>query len=368
MDPTYDHRKIEDRVYQHWLDNGHFSPSVDWTRRPWTLMMPPPNITGVLHHGHAMMVAFDTIGPSSLLALTLLSSLTRAFNIPARSAMVHALVERRHLSSAVGVNSATYYGGNFIGPALAGLIISVWGIKPEFFAYVIGEVIATTSFFLLQLEKIQCDGKRKFDLFGDLTAGARYTFQNRGILSLLMLSAIMALFLQPYIDMLPGIADKVFGMGAEGLAFLTSATGAGAMFGGLWIAQRGRIAGLVHIHIIMLVGAIVMMVAFVATDFLIAGMAALFSVGFCLIAAHSANMTLVQNAVDGKFRARVISFSGVVGVSGPAIGALIIGWAATRLGFRLPIGVSAIATLGAFALIARMILRRAPELEAVRSL
>jgi len=312
----------------------------------------------------AMMVAFDAISPFSLLALTLLSGLTRAFNIPARSAMVHALVERRHLSSAIGVNSATYYGGNFIGPALAGLIISVWGIKPAFFAYVIGELIAATSFVLLRFENAPAGPKRKFDLFGDLIAGARYTFRNRGILSLMMLSAVMALFLQPYMDMLPGMADKVFGMGAEGLAFLTSATGAGAMCGGLWIAQRGRIGGLVRIHVIMLAGAIVMMLAFVATDILVAAMAALFAVGFCLISAHSSNMTLVQNAVDGDFRARVISFSGVVGVSGPALGALIIGWAATQLGFRLPIGVSAVVALAAFALIARMVLARAPELEA----
>ena len=312
----------------------------------------------------AMMVAFDAISPFSLLALTLLSGLTRAFNIPARSAMVHALVERRHLSSAIGVNSATYYGGNFIGPALAGLIISVWGIKPAFFAYVIGELIAATSFVLLRFENAPAGPKRKFDLFGDLIAGARYTFRNRGILSLMMLSAVMALFLQPYMDMLPGMADKVFGMGAEGLAFLTSATGAGAMCGGLWIAQRGRIGGLVRIHVIMLAGAIVMMLAFVATVILVAAMAALFAVGFCLISAHSSNMTLVQNAVDGDFRARVISFSGVVGVSGPALGALIIGWAATQLGFRLPIGVSAVVALAAFALIARMVLARAPELEA----
>ena len=95
-------------------------------------------------------------------------------------------------------------------------------------------------------------------------------------------------------------------------------------------------------------------------------MAALFAVGFCLIAAHSSNMTPVQNAVDGDYRARVISFSGVVGVSGPALGALIIGWAATRLGFRLPTGISAVIALAAFVCAARMILGRAPELEAAK--
>ena len=61
MSRAYDHRLTEDRVYRQWLDDGHFTPPADWTRRPWTLMMPPPNITGVLHHGHAMMIAFEDV-------------------------------------------------------------------------------------------------------------------------------------------------------------------------------------------------------------------------------------------------------------------------------------------------------------------
>ena len=61
MSRAYDHRLAEDRVYRQWLDDGYFTPPVDWTRRPWTLMMPPPNITGVLHHGHSMMIAFEDV-------------------------------------------------------------------------------------------------------------------------------------------------------------------------------------------------------------------------------------------------------------------------------------------------------------------
>ena len=61
MSRAYDHRLTEDLVYRQWLDDGHFTPQADWTRRPWTLMMPPPNITGVLHHGHAMMIAFEDV-------------------------------------------------------------------------------------------------------------------------------------------------------------------------------------------------------------------------------------------------------------------------------------------------------------------
>ncbi|NQV56962.1 MAG: MFS transporter [Rhodospirillales bacterium] len=312
----------------------------------------------------AILVALDEATPENLLVLAILAGILRAFNVPARSAMIHALVERRHLSSAIGVNSATYYGGNFIGPALGGLLIAGFGIAPAFFAYVAGEVIAATSFFLLDIKDERPKSAHGFNLFGDLVQGARYTAGHKGILSLMVLSAIMAMLLQPYIDMLPGMADKVFGRGADGLAYLTSATGAGAMIGGLWIAQRGRTEGLVRIQVSMALAAVVMMIGFVATDHLGIAMAALFAVGFCLISAHSSNMTLVQNSVAPELRARVISISGVVGVSGPAFGALVLGWAANQFGFRLPLAASGLIAFLAILLVARMVLKHAPILEA----
>ncbi len=51
---TYDPQGIEDRLYQKWEDNGYFHASVDRSKKPFTIVMPPPNITGQLHMGHAL--------------------------------------------------------------------------------------------------------------------------------------------------------------------------------------------------------------------------------------------------------------------------------------------------------------------------
>ena len=51
---TYDPRGIEDRLYQKWLDNKYFHAEVDYSRKPFTIVIPPPNITGQLHMGHAL--------------------------------------------------------------------------------------------------------------------------------------------------------------------------------------------------------------------------------------------------------------------------------------------------------------------------
>ena len=51
---TYDPKGIEDRLYQKWEDNKYFHAEVDRSKKPFTIVMPPPNITGQLHMGHAV--------------------------------------------------------------------------------------------------------------------------------------------------------------------------------------------------------------------------------------------------------------------------------------------------------------------------
>ena len=51
---TYDPQGIESRLYKKWEDNGYFHATVDRSKKPFTIVMPPPNITGQLHMGHAL--------------------------------------------------------------------------------------------------------------------------------------------------------------------------------------------------------------------------------------------------------------------------------------------------------------------------
>ena len=54
MAKTYDPKGIEERLYQKWLDKKYFHAEVDHNRKPFTIVIPPPNITGQLHMGHAL--------------------------------------------------------------------------------------------------------------------------------------------------------------------------------------------------------------------------------------------------------------------------------------------------------------------------
>jgi valyl-tRNA synthetase len=51
---SYDPKQVEDRLYDSWVENGYFTPEVDPDKEPYTIVIPPPNITGQLHMGHAL--------------------------------------------------------------------------------------------------------------------------------------------------------------------------------------------------------------------------------------------------------------------------------------------------------------------------
>jgi valyl-tRNA synthetase len=54
LPPAYDPKSFEDRLYKYWLDNNLFAPDLNRKGRPYVIVIPPPNVTGVLHMGHGL--------------------------------------------------------------------------------------------------------------------------------------------------------------------------------------------------------------------------------------------------------------------------------------------------------------------------
>src|SRR5579884_4446859 len=61
MARAYDPRSVEDKWYARWQDAGYFQPRIDPARQPFTVIMPPPNVTGELHLGHALTATIEDI-------------------------------------------------------------------------------------------------------------------------------------------------------------------------------------------------------------------------------------------------------------------------------------------------------------------
>lgn len=61
MQTTYDPREFEERIYKAWEESGAFKAEIDENKIPFSVMMPPPNVTGQLHMGHAMDETYQDI-------------------------------------------------------------------------------------------------------------------------------------------------------------------------------------------------------------------------------------------------------------------------------------------------------------------
>ncbi len=61
MSKAYDHRQVEERLYRFWEEGGYFRPQGGADRPPFVITMPPPNVTGALHLGHAMTAAIEDL-------------------------------------------------------------------------------------------------------------------------------------------------------------------------------------------------------------------------------------------------------------------------------------------------------------------
>ena len=61
MSKTYDPRATERRLYEWWETQGYFKPVIDPSRKPFVISMPPPNVTGALHLGHAITAALEDL-------------------------------------------------------------------------------------------------------------------------------------------------------------------------------------------------------------------------------------------------------------------------------------------------------------------
>jgi len=58
---TYDPQTVEDRIYKNWVEKGYFHTQIDENKKPFTIVIPPPNVTGQLHMGHALDETFQDI-------------------------------------------------------------------------------------------------------------------------------------------------------------------------------------------------------------------------------------------------------------------------------------------------------------------
>jgi MFS family permease len=277
-----------------------------------------------------------------LLLLTFLLGVFHGVGQAARLALVASLVRRENLGTAIAFNSVVFNSARFVGPALAGVVITTMGIAPAFLINALSFLGLVVVLPRLKLPRTTPKERPTSSLLSDVAEGIRYCLNHPSIGSLLLMMMAASVLAAPVAELLPAFADEIFSRGAAGLAWLTSATGIGAAIGGIWLTQRRSLVGLTTIAFASLLVLGGSLLVFAATSNLWVAVLAMTVMGFGRLLSGVGVQTLIQTAVEERMRARVMSIYGVLFRSGPAIGALAMGGLSGTIGLRWPVMMGAV--------------------------
>ncbi|OGA52011.1 MAG: hypothetical protein A3G25_19270 [Betaproteobacteria bacterium RIFCSPLOWO2_12_FULL_63_13] len=260
-----------------------------------------------------------------LLGFVILLGACNGVAFPAHFAIMPRLVPRRDLSGAIAFQSSISQAARFAGPALAGIILVWFGVAAAFAFKAVSYYALLLALMLIRIDESKTRTLATPGVIDDLAAGVRYAWSSLTIRMLLVVAVALAIFLRPVVEIMPAFVGSVLKSGPEPLGWLLPAAGLGAVFASLWLTWRGATKGITQIMLLNFAATAVVLIAFLYSSSLALGVACLFVYGFTSSVVLISNQILIQNTVDDRMRARVMSLYGISIRALPALGAFIVG-------------------------------------------
>ena len=279
-----------------------------------------------------------------VIILAAVNGLVTAFDMPARQTFVVEMVGREDLPNAIALNSMIFNGARVIGPAVAGVLISVIGIAGCFFLNGLSYIAVILS--LLAMELVARDLPRIGSaMFQRLREGFEYIWHHSASFYLLLLIAINAGFGMQYSVLIPVFARDILHGGASAYGFLLAAQGVGALLGGVVLASSRTPRGLRQNLIFGLFGSAAGIFVFGFSSVMWLSLLAQMLIGAGLLNYMATNNTMLQLFVSDELRGRVMSMYTLSFIGLAPIGSLEVGYIGERLSPQIAVAASAVAAL-----------------------
>lgn len=270
--------------------------------------------------------------------LAFLSGCVNAVDGPARQTFVSDLVGDDDLSNAVALNSASINVAQMVGPAVAGVLISVAGSGWAFLinAASFGAVLVSLGFLrVVELHPNARAGRAR----GSLVEGFRYVRSRPDLMAVLWMLFLIGTFGLEFPIFISIMSTGVFRGGADQYGLLTSVMALGTLAGALLAARREQPRfGLLPITAAIF--GVGFAFAAIAPNVWLFG-AALVVVGISVLTFANSTSSLMQLSTEPVMRGRVMALRLAIGVGATPIGAPIVGWVADAFGPRWALSVGA---------------------------
>jgi MFS family permease len=264
------------------------------------------------------------------------------FDNPARQTFMLEMVGRDDLPNAVSLNSVVMNAARVVGPAIGGVIITIFGLGICFFVNAASYVAVVIGLAMMHTAELHPTGAVE-RAKGQVRDGFRYVWSTPALRNVLLSVALIGIFAYNFTVTLALLAKDTFHGGAGDYAVLTSCMGAGAIIGGLVVAHRARPTPRLLQVLALIFGGLLAAVALaptlLAADLLIVLMGAA-SIGFIA----TANATL-QLTADPAMRGRVMALYAMAFLGTTPIGAPLVGAIAQWTNPRVALMTGAVATV-----------------------
>jgi MFS family permease len=287
------------------------------------------------------VMAFGYMNIWLLAGLVLFRGAVFAFNRPARQTVVYGLVGREKLLKALAQNAMIFQTSKFIGPAVGGAILVAFGVEETFAISILLIIVFTGALRLIDMPPPQRKDREPRPIVSEVADGLRYIVSQPVVLNQFLLLAVVALCAKPITELMPGFASGEFRQGASGLAWLLGAHGVGASLAGVMMSLRFGVQSLLTMACMAIISMSTGLILFVGFNSFLIGCVLMFFVGLSSVVMDISNQTLIQSAIRSRFRGRTMSIYGMIAQGGPAVGALVMGFAAEIAGLGLPVLVGA---------------------------
>ena len=295
----------------------------------------------------AVLVVTDVIQVWQVFFLTILHGTVAALGMPARAATVSNLVSQQELASGVAMFTTIFSASQMVGPALAGYLISAFGMGLPFVAACISLSIAVALLLNLKIPTAEprAQAARQGSVKGNIIDGLGYVRHHSILIGLMLMGLAITVFAMPYQTMLPIFARDILEVGPSGLGWLGAMGGVGAIVGSVTVASFSNPR---QMRFLMLTGGVslgVFIVLFAISTIYLLSLTLALLVGFLFQIFMTSNFTLVQVISPDYVRGRVLSIRMIAMGIGP-VGMVLLGTGAEIFG-----PAQATAVMGAIAVV-----------------
>jgi MFS family permease len=297
---------------------------------------------GFLYAVTALLIFTGLIVPWHVYVSAFLMACVQVFLQPSRSAMISDAVPRSYVTNAIGLNAMVFNMARSTGPALSGLLISLFSTGVSYAVQALFMVLATV--WTTQLSSAPPASSHgaagQEESFGQsIIEGWKFSWRTAEVRTGILIVIVAALFMIPFSTLLPVFARDLLRVGARGQGLLLTAMGVGALCSSIVIASVGdrMPRGMLMLGGVALYG--VLVVIFSASTWFALSMALMAIIGLCHVSSHALVQTVIQTYSPPEFRGRTIAIFHMTQVllllGGMVVGALsaLIGapWAASSM-------------------------------------